>query len=185
MMDFDVVSGLVASLGAMKFFPADPPVRVALVQTMGEMTDDVDAVRWLVKKLRTELAEWPGEHEMRKIFCTRFRPLDGIVVAEGEYGAYTFTLAPGQRWPKDAQLPAPERKQLEAAPMCAESQAIVDGLVEAMPTMPSGKPFSRPTREQKEFEARLQSVLTPPQDRPEQAKPVDLTRALAELRKWR
>ncbi len=167
-MDFDVVSGLVASLGAMKFFPADPPVRLALVQTMGEMTDDVEAVRWLVKKLRTELAEWPGEHEMRKIFCTRFRPLDGIVVTEGEYGTYTFTLAPGQAWPAGKALPAPERKQLEAGPMCAESQDMVDGLVAAMPQMPSAKPFSRPTREQKEFDARLKSVLTPPQDRPQE-----------------
>jgi hypothetical protein len=156
MMDFDVVSGLVASLGAMKFFPADPPVRVALVQTMGEMTDDVDAVRWLVKKLRTEYAEWPGEHEMRKIFCTRFRPLDGVVVCDGDYGPYTFTLAPGQPWPKAAALPAPERKQLEAAPMCAQAQAVVDLLVQNMPKMPSAK-FAGPS------DARAAGVRRPPE----------------------
>ena len=176
MMDFEVVSGLVASLGAMRFFPADPPVRLALVQTMGEMTDDVEVVRWLVKKLRTEYSEWPGEHEMRKVFCAAYRPKDGIVVQGGAERDYTFTLGESQRWPPMSNeeyrksLHESPKKQLEAGPMYAESEAVIAALAAKIPQMPSAKPLAHPSREQWDFDARLKSVLTPPQDRPEQPK---------------
>ena len=119
-MNFDTVKGLVASFGTMKYFPSDPIVKLALVQLMADLTDDENQVRWLVKKVRTDYTEWPGEREVRKVFCARFRPKDGIVIATctcgcagTEHGPSTFALGTAQVWPP--QLESPKWK---AIPLC-------------------------------------------------------------------
>lgn len=84
-LNFDTISSLVSSLGVMRFFPSDPEVRLALVGVMGEIAEDEEQVRWLVKRMRIMYAEWPGEHEMRACFCSRFRPKDGYNVASTVY----------------------------------------------------------------------------------------------------
>jgi hypothetical protein len=78
MMDLDVISSLVASMSAMKYFPSDPAARLAIVETITDIARDEDEVRWLVKRMRTLYPEWPGEREMRACFCSRFPPRDGI-----------------------------------------------------------------------------------------------------------
>ena len=78
MMNFDTINGLVASMGGMKFFPSDPAARAAIVETVGDMAENEEQVRWLTKRMRSMYAEWPGEIELRACFCSRFRPRDGI-----------------------------------------------------------------------------------------------------------
>jgi hypothetical protein len=77
-MNLETISNEIAKLGTMKFFPADPVVRLALVELMCDIAENEDQVRWLVKRVRTLYAEWPGEHELRAAFCSRFPPKDGI-----------------------------------------------------------------------------------------------------------
>jgi hypothetical protein len=84
-LDFRTVNALVASMGTMKFFPADPDVRLALVEVMGEIAETEEQVRWLVKRMRDMYAEWPGEREMRACFCSRFHPKDGRNVGSTVY----------------------------------------------------------------------------------------------------
>jgi hypothetical protein len=171
MMDFDTVNNLVGSMGTIKFFPSDSAARLGLVETMSDLTEDEDQARWLVKKMRTEYREWPGEHEMRRVFCENFRPRDGIVVQGGAERDYTFKLKPSQRWPPMSDeeyrksLFGPSPKQLAEAPMCEKSQAIVQDLVERMPKMPSARPIGD------KFEKHLLEVLTPPADRPMPSEP--------------
>src|SRR5262249_16361475 len=77
-MNFDTVNQLVAQLGTMKFFPSSPQTPMALIEFMGDLTDDEEKVRWLVKRVRPMYAEWPGEYEVRACFCSRYAPKDGI-----------------------------------------------------------------------------------------------------------
>lgn len=84
-MNLETISNEVAKLGTMKFFPADPVVRLALVELMTEIAENEDQVRWLVKRVRTLYAEWPGERELRAAFCSRFPPKDGINVCSAIY----------------------------------------------------------------------------------------------------
>jgi hypothetical protein len=94
-MNFDTVNGLIASLGTIRYFPSDPPVRLALVELMSELTDDEDAVRWLVKRARQVFKEWPGEYELRALFCSRFTPKDRYEVVSYEYSHGPTNLRPG------------------------------------------------------------------------------------------
>ena len=67
-MNFNSISSMVAQMGTMKYFPSDPAVRLALVELMGDLTDDEEKVRWLIKRARTIFPEWPGEREIRALF---------------------------------------------------------------------------------------------------------------------
>lgn len=77
-MDFDRVAKAVASLKLMKFFPGDEDACLALVTDLGEMAQTEEQVEWLVRRVRNLYSEWPGIHELRAVFCSRFKPKDGI-----------------------------------------------------------------------------------------------------------
>jgi len=77
-MDFDRVAKAVASLKLMKFFPGDEDACLALVTDFGEMAENEEQIEWLVRRVRNLYSEWPGIHELRAVFCSRFKPKDGI-----------------------------------------------------------------------------------------------------------
>ena len=77
-MNFDTINRLVASMATIPFFPAEETARLALVDTLGEMAENEDQVRWLVRRMRNLYSQWPGEREMRACFCSRYRPKDGL-----------------------------------------------------------------------------------------------------------
>ncbi len=84
-MKFTTITQIIAKLGAMKFFPSDPDARIAIAEAVADMARDEDEVRWLVKRMLALYNEWPGLHEMRGCFCSRFRPKDGIEAYSGVY----------------------------------------------------------------------------------------------------
>lgn len=159
MMNPRVVKDLVASLCLMKYFPTDSGARVALIGLMGDLTEDENAVRWLVKKLRTDYAEWPGEQEVRRVFCEKYRPKDGVVVCRysgGAEGCYSHTLKPNQVWPpvERAMLPAggPISKDRQ---ICAAIEELAESKRLPAPKEPMPLQIPAPriaeTREQKHF----------------------------------
>ncbi len=85
MMNLETINNEVAKFGTMKYFPGDAAVRLALVEFMLDIAETEDQVRWLVKRVRTLYAEWPGEHELRAAFCSRYRPKDGINACSSVY----------------------------------------------------------------------------------------------------
>ncbi len=134
-MNFDTVASLIDRLGTLKFFPSSPAVRLALVELMGDLTDDEDKVRWLVGELRL-LPEWPGEFGVRKLFTSKFRPKDGIVQSVCACGCgtvYTHRLAATETWPR--QISAAASKFLSAPdvvsddPLLTKAVEIVNEIV--------------------------------------------------------
>jgi hypothetical protein len=117
MMNFDTINVLVASMGGMKFFPSDPAARAAVVETVSEMAETEDQVRWLTRRMRILYAEWPGEAELRACFCSRFRPRDGIT----RYSSVFPDGIPSERTAPPLALPGPRGdvisadRQIEAA----------------------------------------------------------------------
>jgi len=183
MMDFESVTAEVAKLGTMKFFPSDPAVKLALVEFFGDIAENEDQVRWLVKRVRTLYHEWPGEHELRAAFCSKFRPKDGINAYSQVYldgipseKASEPQLGPGRpagllEGPKDEHPITDERVKRRVSQLAA-----------AMPKMPSAAPVGGA------FEKRLKEAMTAPQDRPPLPPPTpqvitqaDIDRAVAEL----
>lgn len=184
-MNFETVNNLVAQLGTMRYFPSDPAVRIALVELMGDLTDSEDEVRWLIKRVRTLYAEWPGERELRACFCSRFRPKDGINMHSGIYGEGI----PSER-PEQNQIAGPNLLALPPGHV-ATADPIFDAGIQALaeitrmpaPLRPrQGSPADR-------FARLLQEIETPPHMREPDPPPTpqiitqaDIDRAVLEYR---
>lgn len=109
-LNFETVNALVAQFGTMRFFPTEPAMRLALVETMGEMCETEDQVRWLVKRVRTLYSEWPGEREMRACFCSRFKSKDGISADSTVF----IDGLPSENLNRNLEIEGPKMKALPA-----------------------------------------------------------------------
>ena len=65
-------------LALMAYFPADADVRGALVDIILEMVETQEQCDWLVARALKLYAKWPGVAELRALFCSRWKPRDGI-----------------------------------------------------------------------------------------------------------
>jgi hypothetical protein len=72
------VAEIVGELTLLRYFPADPIARTALVREICDMADTEDQVRWLVTRMLKLYQVWPGLGEVRATFCSKFKPRDGI-----------------------------------------------------------------------------------------------------------
>jgi hypothetical protein len=72
-------------LQLLRFFPASEEIMDALVDEVMSMAASEDQVKWLVKRMLSLYAEWPGPGEMRAVFCNRYKPKDGISAYSSVY----------------------------------------------------------------------------------------------------
>jgi hypothetical protein len=84
MLDFDTVNGLLSELTLLKFFPSETPARIALAKLVAGMASTHEQVEWLVTRTLSLCNEWPGPKVLRQIFCSKFKPADGISVGPTE-----------------------------------------------------------------------------------------------------
>lgn len=170
-MDFHRVLSLIAGLKLMKYFPSDEDAWIELAKDLADMAENEEQVQWLVKRVRNLYAEWPGVHELRAVFCSRFKPKDGI----NAYSSVYLDGVPLSR-PERVQITAPEFPQIEA-PLPPGHVASVDPQLENMVRMASaGLPKMPPAylvgKKEIEFAKKLEEVLTAPIDRePEPPEP--------------
>ena len=68
----------VEALGALEFFPTDPGARKQIMRLLDRMVSDTEQLRWLVRTMVDHVGEWHGPTELRGVFCTRYRPKDGM-----------------------------------------------------------------------------------------------------------
>ncbi len=77
----EVVDKTVGRLALLKFFPASDIVARAVVMTeLMEICETDEQVDWLGKRMSALYTEWPGLRELRAVFCSKFKPADGIEV---------------------------------------------------------------------------------------------------------
>ncbi len=84
MLDFDTVNGLLSELTLLKFFPSETPARIALAKLVAGMASTHEQVEWLVARTLSLCNEWPGPKVLRQIFCSKFKPADGVSVGPTE-----------------------------------------------------------------------------------------------------
>lgn len=77
-MDLDRILRAISGLKLMKFFPADEDAAIELAKGLAEMAENEEQIEWLIRRVRKLYKEWPGEAELRAVFCSRFKPKDGI-----------------------------------------------------------------------------------------------------------
>ena len=102
-MDVKLASEKIAELTLMKFFPAEKQARAALVQMVCGMATTNEQVDWLVRRALALYNEWPGPRELRALFCSRWKPRDGIEARSTVYLADET----GGGFPSEAPRPAP------------------------------------------------------------------------------
>lgn len=156
-MNFESIKNLVNSMAGMKYFPSEPAARLALVELMGELTDDEEKVRWLAKRMRTLYSEWPGEREMRACFCSKFRPKDGIEVHSTVY----LDGIPSER-ETTRQLEAPKLPALPPGHV-ATADDPMDREIQKLAAAKAMKPAKVDDR----FSKALREIETAPRDRKE------------------
>jgi hypothetical protein len=69
----------IGELGLLNFFPADKHARAALVGLICEdLARSNDQIDWLVRWCLNLWSKWEGPKELRAVFCSKFKPADGI-----------------------------------------------------------------------------------------------------------
>ena len=72
------VKAAVAELSMLRFFPSDVAARAGVASLLARMVDAPERLRWLVRAMVDEVGTWEGPKELRAVYCSRFRPADGV-----------------------------------------------------------------------------------------------------------
>ena len=106
----DKASGGVRRLALMAFFPSDPEVRAGLVAILLEMIETDEQLDWLVSRALRLYTRWPGVAEIRALYCSRYKPKDGV---EGYSETYSDGY-PSERPAGPAPSPLPPGREVTA-----------------------------------------------------------------------
>lgn len=70
----------VGILGALSFFPSasDGGARSGVKVVLRNMIETRIQLEWLVSVFINRIGRWHGPAELRAVYCTKFKPLDGI-----------------------------------------------------------------------------------------------------------
>jgi hypothetical protein len=78
MIDVRKAAEKIAQLGMLSFFPTEQNARAGVVALVCEMAETNDQVGWLVRRCLQLWSKWEGPAELRAVFCSKFRPRDGV-----------------------------------------------------------------------------------------------------------
>lgn len=85
MTTFEATYKAVQDLAALKFFPSNVGVRLAVVRVVRDMATSDQQVQWLVRRALQLFDSWEGPRELRALFCSRYKPRDGIEATSSVY----------------------------------------------------------------------------------------------------
>ena len=143
------------ALGAIPFFPGEQAARTMIAREIRQICRSEVDVLWLVQRMiRLYGDRWPGPLEMRRVYCNKQRPLDGIE-AVGISERFPDGIPSEHPEPTPmAALPAGRvasaDRQIEAAIAEVAKAKRVPAANEAMPR-PIPAPRIATTPEQKHF----------------------------------
>ena len=108
---------LAAMMASIPFFPAESEARGVIASEICSMCRSTDEAKWLVMRMSRLYEVWPGTAEMRRVYWTKFRPLDGLEPIGGSsvYPRGIPSERPVSQEPDYRQLPAAARKLLAEA----------------------------------------------------------------------
>jgi hypothetical protein len=115
----------VIALSNIPYAPQDPDQQDALMEAIARFADQPDGLAWAVSIAIAKWKRWLGPAELRALYCSRFRPADGIEADVMETPGFTAadneaaymdaqgrdTAARMEQWKREAaQLPEAERQ---------------------------------------------------------------------------
>jgi hypothetical protein len=121
MITKEQAAAAVSRMAILKYFPSETPPRAEIAKLLIRMVDNDKHLAWLIDTIVSRLNEWPGPNELRGVFCTRFKPADGI---EANCSIAGFTAEDGEAAASYQQIEAPRAQKMLVAGEVAE---LVDG----------------------------------------------------------
>lgn len=85
MISTEILYGAVGNLMAMPFFPSEPLVKMAVLNELPQIVQTDAQLLWLIRRVTQLYNAWPGTSEIRAVYCSKYRPLDGIEVYSSVY----------------------------------------------------------------------------------------------------
>lgn len=82
----DCVTAVKTMRDVIPFFPATAEGQTVITAALASVVGTTDQLDWLVMTACNSLKSWQGLAELRGIFCSRFRPADGMTVESGLAG---------------------------------------------------------------------------------------------------
>lgn len=131
MIDGKYASFKVAELTVLPFFPANQEARILILDMLKDMVrnagrapgdtpeqvqeKDQAALDWLIRRAITLWSKWEGLRELRAIYCSRYRPGDGIETTSSLYldGVPYDPSLPRLALPAPQELQAWPKEELE------------------------------------------------------------------------
>ena len=109
------LAAALVQLSMLKFFPQGQAQK-AVALYLEKLCGTAERLMWLVGELVNHVDEWPGPAEVRGLFCSRFRPADGI---EADCTLPGYAAADGEV--------KSQRGAIAAMPQ-TEARALLEGL---------------------------------------------------------
>ncbi len=104
----DFLKSVAMMASSIPFFPSDEIGQLVVVRMMERFVNTKDELDWLADTACGSIRDWQrggGIPELRGLFCTRFKPADGIM---------TYSVTPGYRTEDlEADFFAKEREENE------------------------------------------------------------------------
>ena len=100
------ITEAVGRLTALSMFPTNPAAHTEIMRLIDRMVGTREQLDWLVGAMIDQVGAWHGTAELRAVFCTRFKPKDGVEASSALPG---FTAADSEAKYVQALLDAPQR----------------------------------------------------------------------------
>lgn len=72
------LAAAIAGMSILKFFPMDEIQHRVMAEFLRKLCGHAEGLSWLVQQLVNRVGEWPGPAQVRGIYCTRYKPADGL-----------------------------------------------------------------------------------------------------------
>lgn len=72
---------IIEAFGTLRFFPKEEGCHIEILKIIMAMCGTAEEVSWLRAAALLAWNDWPGPRDLRALFCTKFRPKDGIEVS--------------------------------------------------------------------------------------------------------
>ena len=109
----DSTSRALGKLALMSFFPTGDEAQAALVRAVMKMVDTEEHLHWLTERALELYPRWPGIGELRALYCSRYRPKDGVEAYSEIYERFPHESRPEQCAPEPADAPVSSDKGLD------------------------------------------------------------------------
>ena len=93
------IAAAVEELAAIPYFPQSAGAKVAIGAHIGKFVSDSKKLRWLIDSAIVAMGEWRGIPELRGLYCTRYKPADGVegICTLAGYSPEELEMAPAYR----------------------------------------------------------------------------------------